>query len=160
MLVEASDEYTANETEIFFLDLFFGISPFPPYVISRWTLDNEDIGDSAIILGDYNISIDPVDRKFSGKVFKLTVSNDFGMDNANFTLNVQCKCIKTIFILFIAAVKSIIQISSLNQIVICVLYEYCYTYAANSIILLDSCNYRCSRRRQTGSFNTICINWR
>ena len=123
MLVEASDNYTANETEIFFLDLF-GISPFPPYVISRWTLDNENISDSAIILGDYNISIDPVDRNFSGKIFRLTVSNGFGMDNSNFTLNVQCKYIETIIILFIAAVKSIIQMSSL---VICILYEYCYS---------------------------------
>ena len=70
-------------------------NPFPPIVTPLWFLDEELIisGANGIQIGDYNLTIESVDRTYSGRTFEFRITNDVKPPLAfkNFTLNVQCK---------------------------------------------------------------------
>ena len=92
-LADPIDVYNVTEGSDFSLDLEY-ITPFPPNkypLTSTWLLSADDLNDSRIRVGEYNISIMSVWRDLSGLDFNLTVVTSLGSDSKTFKLNVQCK---------------------------------------------------------------------
>lgn len=81
----------------FLLDLSNVSDPFPPYITSLWTLNDQILStddtqySSTITTGLYNITILRAARELMGEIFKLNVSNKVGFDSDSFSLDVQCK---------------------------------------------------------------------
>ena len=67
-------------------------TPFPPVLTSQWTHEGQPLlsNGNDIILTDYTITLDSVQRNQSGN-YTLTVSNDAGSTTTNFILDVLCK---------------------------------------------------------------------
>lgn len=69
--------------------------PFPPYVISWWTYNEETIVNiDNIILYDYSLSMTSVQINQDG-TYQLTVAHETGNFSASFVLNVQCKSMES-----------------------------------------------------------------
>ena len=67
-------------------------TPFPPILTSQWIHEGQLLlfNSNNIILTDYTITLDSVQRNQSGN-YTLTVSNDAGSTTTSFLLDVLCK---------------------------------------------------------------------